>query len=73
VRTNSNQAYQSVSLGLALMDERGQVVAQGLSYVYPAYLRPGAEGSFELVAMVSTAARTLPAGRLMVTARTNAQ
>ena len=70
VRNNSDKVHQSVTLGLTLMDEKGEVVAKGQAYVYPAYLRPGSEGSFEMVTMVSTAGRNLKAGRLVVTAQT---
>jgi len=70
VRNNSDQACQSVTLELSLADEIGKVVAQGQTHVFPAYLPPGAEGTFELVSLVSSAGRNLPAGRLLVTART---
>lgn len=70
VRNNSDQAHQSVTLELALVDEKGGVVAKGQTLVFPAYLRPGAEGAFELVGMALSAGRNLPAGRLLTTART---
>jgi len=70
VRNNSGQAQQSVTLELTLADEIGKVVAKGQTHVFPAYLPPGSEGVFELVGLVSTAGRNLPAGRLLTTART---
>jgi hypothetical protein len=70
-RNNSNQAYQSVTLGLVLMDERGEAVLQGQALVFPAYLQPGAEGRFELVGMTASKGRNLPGGRLVVTARSS--
>jgi len=70
VRNNSDQAHQSVTLELSLADEFGKVVAKGQTHVFPAYLPPGGEGTFELVSLVSSAGRNLPAGRLLVTART---
>ncbi|MDR2725812.1 MAG: DUF3426 domain-containing protein [Candidatus Adiutrix sp.] len=72
VRNNSDQAHQSVTLGLTLTDEKGEVVARGQTFIVPAYLRPGAIGSFELVCMVARTGRNLPEGRLLTTARTSA-
>jgi len=73
VRNNSEQVHQSVTLGLTLMDEKGKMVAQGQTHVYPAYLQPGTEGSFELVAMVISAGQNLSAGHLVTTAQTSAR
>jgi len=70
VRNNSDQAHQAVTLELALEDENGRVAAKGQTHVFPAYLPPGGEGAFELVGLVSSAGRNLPAGRLLTTART---
>ena len=70
VRNNSDRPYQAVTLKLTLEDERGNVVAKGQTYAHPAYLRPGAEGSFELVSMTILTGRNLPAGRLVTTALT---
>ena len=72
-RNNSGQAYQSVALGLTLTDEKGEVVARGQTLIFPAYLRPGGEGTFEMVNLVTSTGRNLPAGRLLTTARTTAQ
>ena len=71
-RNNSNQVHQSVTLELALTDEKGEVVAKGQTLIFPAYLRPGGEGTFELMSMVTSTGRNLPAGRLFTTARTTA-
>ena len=73
VRNNSDQAHQAVTLALSLMDEKGEVVAKGQAYIYPAYLRAGAEGTFQMTAMVTKAGRNLSAGRLMTTAWTHNQ
>jgi hypothetical protein len=70
VRNNSDQVHQSVTLELTLTDEKGEVVTQGQTHVFPAYLQPGGEGAFELVSLVSSAGRNLPDGRLVTTART---
>lgn len=65
VRNNSAEAYQAVSIQATLLDEVGATVAQGRAYVYPAYLRPGAEGSFEFVDMPQrSGGQNLPNGRL---------
>ena len=69
VRNNSDQVHQSVTLELTLADERGEAVAKGQTLVFPAYLRPGGIGEFELRSMVTSAGRNLPAGRLLTTAR----
>ena len=69
-RNNSNQVHQSVTLNLTLMDEKGEVVAKGQTLIFPAYLRPGGEGTFEMVRMITSTGRNLPAGRLLTTART---
>jgi len=73
VRNNSDQAHQSVTLVLTLMDEKGGIVAKGQTLVFPAYLPPGGEGAFELVNMVTSAGRNLPAGHLLTIARTITQ
>ena len=70
VRNNSDQAHQSVTLVLTLTDERGEVVAKGETAVFPAYLKPGGEGTFDLLSLATSAGRNLPAGRLLTTART---
>jgi cytochrome c-type biogenesis protein CcmE len=70
VRNNSDQAHQSVTFELTLTDERGDVVARGQTLIFPAYLRPGGEGTFELVSLAASTGRNLPAGRLLTTART---
>jgi cytochrome c-type biogenesis protein CcmE len=72
VRNNSAQAQQSVTLALTLEDERGDAVVKGQTHIFPAYLPPGGEGSFELVGLALSAGRNLPAGRLKTLARTSA-
>ena len=71
VRNNSAEAYQAVALRTALLDETGAAVVQGTANVYPTYLRPGGEGSFELVVMVVSPGRNLAAGHLVTTAVTS--
>ena len=72
-RNNSDQVHQAVTLELTLTDEKGALVAKGQTLIFPAYLRPGATGEFELMSMVTTTGRNLPDGRLLTTARTTAQ
>ncbi|MDR1576695.1 MAG: FxLYD domain-containing protein [Deltaproteobacteria bacterium] len=67
VVNNTGKRLQSVTLNGVLHDQKGQPIAFGSSYVYPAYLSPGAEGTFEFVGL-NKRERGLKNTRLVTTA-----
>ncbi|MDR0548587.1 MAG: FxLYD domain-containing protein [Deltaproteobacteria bacterium] len=67
VVNNTGQSLQSVTLNGVLHDQNGSPIAFGSSYVYPAYLAPGAQGTFEFVGL-NKRERGLKHTRLVTTA-----
>ncbi|MDR1395156.1 MAG: FxLYD domain-containing protein [Deltaproteobacteria bacterium] len=51
VINNTGQTLQSCQLQGTLYDQDGTPIMYGSSYVYPAYLAPGSQGSFEFVGL----------------------
>jgi hypothetical protein len=51
VVNNTGKSLQSVTIMGVLHDQEGDPIAFGSSYVYPAYLAPGAQGTFEFVGL----------------------
>jgi hypothetical protein len=51
VINNTGQNVQSVTLSGILYDQDGTPIAYGTSYIYPTFMRPGGQGSFEFVGL----------------------
>lgn len=51
VRNTSQQTYQSVTLYAQFLNENGESLGRGSSFITPSYLPPGKEGMFEITIM----------------------
>lgn len=69
VRNVGQEVYQSVTLHGLFMDETGDTLGKGSSFVNPSYLPPGKEGTFEMTIMLTTK-RTIKHLHLISNART---
>lgn len=54
VRNIGQEVYQSVTLHGLFMDEKGDDLGKGSSFVTPSYLPPGKEGTFEMTIMLTS-------------------
>lgn len=53
VRNIGQTAYQSVTLNGLFLDESGNSLGQGSSFIIPTYLPPGQEGTFEITILMA--------------------
>ncbi|MDR1608517.1 MAG: FxLYD domain-containing protein [Deltaproteobacteria bacterium] len=67
VVNNTGKRLHSASIQGVLHDQNGKPIAFGSSYIYPAYLAPGAQGSFEFSGLAKRQ-RGLENTRLVITA-----